>query len=112
MRVNAGPICLLDLDGLKVLVTSRRPIVWPDPTLLSALGVDVRLIRTLVLKCRSNYRAVFDQYFTADQMVEVDTPGRTSPVLTRHQWQRLPRPSYPLDLDCEWLDEPDGSDPD
>ena len=102
MRVNAGPMCLLKLDGLQVLVTSRRPIVWPDPQLLESLGIQISRIRTLVLKCRSNYRAVYGEYFSASRMIEVDTPGCTSPVLTRHSWTRIPRPSYPLDQDFDW----------
>jgi microcystin degradation protein MlrC len=76
--------------------------VWPDPALLADLGIDLSKIRTLVLKCRSSYRAVFHRYFDTDRMVEVDTPGRTSPVLTRHDWENLPRPAYPLDQNFEW----------
>lgn len=102
MRVNAGPMCLLKFDGIQILVTSRRPIVWPDPELLESMGIEVRSIRTLVLKCRSNYRAVYNKYFEEEMMIEVDTPGRTSPVLSNHEWQRIPRPSYPLDLDFDW----------
>ena len=102
MRVNAGPMCLLKFDGIQILVTSRRPIVWPDPELLESMDIKIASIRTLVLKCRSNYRAVYDQYFDSENMIEVDTPGRTSPVLSRHDWKRIPRPSYPLDLDFDW----------
>ena len=102
MRVNAGPMCLLKFDGIQVLVTSRRPIVWPDPELLESMDIKIASIRTLVLKCRSNYRAVYDQYFDSENMIEVDTLGRTSPVLSRHDWKRIPRPSYPLDLDFDW----------
>ncbi|MDB2594700.1 M81 family metallopeptidase [Pseudomonadales bacterium] len=102
MRANAGPMCLLKFDGIQVLVTSRRPIVWPDPELLESMDIKIASIRTLVLKCRSNYRAVYDQYFDSGNMIEVDTLGRTSPVLSRHDWKRIPRPSYPLDLDFDW----------
>lgn len=102
MLVNAGPTCLLEIGEVLVLVTSRRPIVWPDPSLIETMGVEIASIRTLVLKCRSNYRAVFNAYFDTTRMIEVDTPGRTSPVLTRHAWTRIPRPSYPLDLDFSW----------
>ena len=102
MRVNAGPMCLLRFEGIQILVTSRRPIVWPDPELLETMGINVASIRTLVLKCRSNYRAVYNKYFDPEMMIEVDTPGRTSPVLSRHHWKRIPRPSYPLDLDFDW----------
>ena len=35
-------------------------------------------------------------------MIEVDTPGLTSPVLERLQFKGLPRPVFPLDLDAEW----------
>ncbi|MBT3563289.1 M81 family metallopeptidase [Pseudomonadales bacterium] len=105
MLVNAGPVCLLQVEDISVLVTSRRPIVWPDPSYLEALGIEMSTIRTLVLKCRSNYRAVFDKYFGAENMIEVDTPGRTSPVLTRHDFKFIPRPSYPLDTDFEWHPE-------
>ncbi len=106
MLVNAGPMCLLDLGDILVLATSRRPIVWPDPSLIEDMGVKIPSIRTLVLKCRSNYRAVFNAYFSTEMMIEVDTPGRTSPVLTRHQWQRIPRPSYPIDQDFDWTAPP------
>lgn len=102
MRVNAGPMCLLTFDGIQILVTSRRPIVWPDPELLESMDITVASIRTLVLKCRSNYRAVYNKYFDSESMIEVDTPGRTSPVLSRHDWKRIPRPSYPLDHDFDW----------
>jgi microcystin degradation protein MlrC len=102
MLVNAGPMCLLEMGEILVLVTSRRPIVWPDPSLIESMGIEIASIRTLVLKCRSNYRAVFDAYFDKEMMIEVDTPGRTSPVLSRHEWTRIPRPSYPLDLDFSW----------
>ena len=102
MRVNAGPMCLLTFDGIQILVTSRRPIVWPDPELLESMDITVASIRTLVLKCRSNYRAVYNKYFDSESMIEVDTPGRTSPVLSRHDWMRIPRPSYPLDHDFDW----------
>ncbi len=105
MLVNAGPICLLQMEDISVLVTSRRPIVWPDPSFLETLGIKMSTIRTLVLKCRSNYRAVFDRYFEAENMIEVDTPGRTSPVLTRHDFKYIPKPSYPLDTDFEWHPE-------
>jgi microcystin degradation protein MlrC len=102
MTVNSGSLCLLEKKGIHVLVTSHRPLVWPDPALLADLGIDLSKIRTLVLKCRSSYRAVFHRYFDTDRMVEVDTPGRTSPVLTRHDWENLPRPAYPLDQNFEW----------
>lgn len=100
--VDAGPICLLEFGGMMVVVTSSRPIVWPDPALLETMGLNIGEIRTLVLKCRSNYRAVFNKYFDQEMMIEVDTPGRTSPVLTRHSWKHLPRPVYPIDRDFEW----------
>ncbi len=100
--VDAGPICLLELGDMMVLVTTSRPIVWPDPALLETMGLDIEEIRTLVLKCRSNYRAVYNRYFDQEMMIEVDTPGRTSPVLTRHTWKHFPRPVYPIDRDFEW----------
>ena len=102
MAVNSGNICLLEAAGIWILVTSHRPLVWPDPALLDELGLPMALIRTLVLKCRSSYRAVFNRYVKTERMIEVDTPGRTTPVLDRHNWQNIPRPAYPIDQDFEW----------
>lgn len=103
MAVNSGDICLLKKEHIWVLVTSHRPLVWPDPKFLVDLGVDIDEIRTLILKCRSSYRAVYQKYFQRERMVEVDTSGRTSPVLTRHNWERIPRPSFPIDQNFHWV---------
>jgi microcystin degradation protein MlrC len=36
------------------------------------------------------------------QIVEVDAPGLTSPVLSRFDWTHLPRPVLPLDAEVTW----------
>ncbi|MFT6437983.1 MAG: hypothetical protein ACJAVI_006065 [Candidatus Azotimanducaceae bacterium] len=45
MLVNAGPMCLLESGETLVLVTSRRSIIWPDPSLIETMGVETALIR-------------------------------------------------------------------
>jgi len=98
--IPLGPMALLDVAGVRVAVASRR-VQCADPAFLEALGVDLA-VRCLVVKSRGHFRGGFDEFFGPDQIVEVDCPGLTSPVLARFDWQRLPRPSFPLDLDATW----------
>jgi len=44
----------------------------------------------------------FDEFFSPAQIVEVDLPGLTSPMLNRFTWTRLPRPVIPLDDGVEF----------
>jgi len=49
-----------------------------------------------VVKSRGHFRGGFDEFFGPEQIVEVDLPGLTSPMLNRFTWTRLPRPVIPL----------------
>jgi hypothetical protein len=51
---------------------------------------------------RGHFRGGFDEFFGPEQIVEVDLPGLTSPMLSRFTWSRLPRPVIPLDENVEW----------
>jgi hypothetical protein len=42
------------------------------------------------------------QILRPEQIVEVDLPGLTSPMLARFEWTRLPRPVIPLDDGVAW----------
>jgi microcystin degradation protein MlrC len=55
--------------------------------------------RSVAVKSRGHFRAGFDEFFKHEQIVEVDLPGLTSPMLERFDWTRLPRPVIPLDRD-------------
>jgi microcystin degradation protein MlrC len=59
-------------------------------------------VRALVLKSRGHFRAAFDEFFADEQIVEVDVPGLTTPVLANVAWQHMPRPIYPIDPDTDW----------
>jgi len=65
-------------------------------------GLDVAGARTVVVKSRGHFRGGFDQFFTPERIIEVDTPGLTSPVLERLDFKGLPRPVFPLDADAKW----------
>ena len=107
--VDLGPSAAVQVEGLTVAVVSRR-VQCADPAFLEALGLDVGAYRTVVVKSRGHFRAGFDEYFGDAQILEVDAPGLTSPVLSRFPFKNLPRPVFPLDPETRWT-PPEGLEP-
>jgi len=100
-RVDLGPCALLNLDGIRILVVSRRH-QCADPIFLERMGVDLSNVRVLILKSRGHFRAGFDEHFKPEQIIEVDAPGLTTPDLVKLDLNRVPRPMFPLDRDMQW----------
>jgi microcystin degradation protein MlrC len=99
--VDLGPTAALAIGGITVVVVSRRA-QCADPVFFEHLGLDIGLARAVVVKSRGHFRGGFDEFFRHEQIVEVDCPGLTSPMLTRFDWKHLPRPVLPLDLETRW----------
>ncbi len=94
-------MALLDVDGVQVVVTSHTA-VGNDPIFAEALGVDFSTVRTIVVKVRSSFPVAYDEFVVAKNMLFIDTPGRTSPMLDRMPFRHLPRPVHPLDTNVTW----------
>ncbi len=99
--IEAAPTVALRIGGITVVVISNR-YQTSDPMFFEHLGLDIGQARTVIVKSRGHFRAGFEPWFTPDRVLEVDTPGFTSPMLNRFDWKGLPRPVYPLDEDTEW----------
>jgi microcystin degradation protein MlrC len=96
-----GPCAALQLDGIAVVVISNR-VQCADPVFFEAFGLDIAAARVVVVKSRGHFRGGFDEFFRHEQVIEVDAPGLTSPVLSRFAWKHLPRPVLPIDAAAEW----------
>lgn len=100
-RMNLGLSALLDLGGIQVVVISIRT-QCADPIFLEMMGLDIGKARAVVVKSRGHFRAGFDEFFSPAQVIEVDVPGLTSPVLTRFDFRSMPRPVFPIDTEFDW----------
>ena len=100
-RIDLGPTAAIDLRGITVVVITQRT-QCADPIFFEHLGLDIGKARVVVVKSRGHFRGGFDEFFAHDQIVEVDCPGLTSPILTRFAWARLPRPVLPIDENVSW----------
>ncbi|MGH7115539.1 MAG: M81 family metallopeptidase [Stellaceae bacterium] len=101
MRLALGPCVALEIGGVTVVVVSHR-VQCADPVFFEKMGLDIAAARSVAVKSRGHFRGGFDEFFGPDQIVEVDLPGLTSPMLNRFAWTRLPRPVIPLDDNVEW----------
>jgi microcystin degradation protein MlrC len=101
MRLDMGPCAALQIGGIIVVVVSQRR-QCADPVFFEMMGLDIAQARSVVVKSRGHFRGGFDEFFAYEQIVEVDLPGLTSPMLNRFEWSRLPRPVIPLDDEVEW----------
>lgn len=108
--ITNGPTALLRIGGVQVVVVSRRDQAR-DAVQFEMLGIDLSRVRAMVVKSRGHFRAAFDEFFTAAQVVEVDVPGLTTAVLANVPWKRIPRPIFPLDPQTRWEPVPATPDP-
>lgn len=99
--VDVGPSAALDIGGIVVVVISQR-VQCADPAFFEAFGLDIGAARVVVVKSRGHFRGGFDEFFKHEQVVEVDAPGLTTPILHHFDWKYLPRPVIPLDQYVQW----------
>jgi microcystin degradation protein MlrC len=99
--IDLGPSAALQIGGIAVVVISQR-IQCADPAFLESFGLDIGAARVVVVKSRGHFRGGFDEFFGHEQVIEVDAPGLTSPVLSRFDWQHMPRPAIPIDAFATW----------
>jgi microcystin degradation protein MlrC len=102
--LDLGPTCALQIGGITVVCVSMRK-QCADPVFFEMHGLDIRAARTVVVKSRGHFRGGFDEFFPPERVIEVDTPGLTSPVLERLAFKGLPRPAFPLDPGATWKPE-------
>jgi microcystin degradation protein MlrC len=100
-RLALGPCAALAIGGTTVVVVSHR-VQCADPIFFEMMGLDIGKARSVAVKSRGHFRGGFDEFFGPGQIVELDLPGLTSPMLNRFNWTRLPRPVIPLDHGVEF----------
>jgi microcystin degradation protein MlrC len=100
-RLMLGPCAALRIGGITAVVVSHR-LQCADPVFFEMMGLDIAKARSVAVKSRGHFRGGFDEFFRPEQIVEVDLPGLTSPMLNRFHWTRLPRPVIPLDDNVEF----------
>jgi len=102
--LDIGPSVALQLGGISVVVIANR-FQCADPIFFEAFGLDIGAARVVVVKSRGHFRGGFDEFFRHEQVIEVDAPGLTSPMLSRFPWQHMPRPVLPIDATASWSPE-------
>ena len=99
--ISLGPSALLAIGGIQVVVISIRT-QCADPVFLEMMGLDISRARAVVVKSRGHFRAGFDEFFSDQQVIEVDAPGLTSPILSRFDFKYIPRPAFPIDVKVDF----------
>jgi microcystin degradation protein MlrC len=103
--LDLGLCAALTIGGLTVVVISNR-VQCADPVFFEMFGLDIGAARVVVVKSRGHFRGGFDEFFRHEDVVEVDAPGLTSPVLSRFTWRHMPRPVLPIDETATWTPDP------
>jgi len=101
LQLDLGPTAVLQVGTVTVVVVSIREQCI-DPNFFESFGVKVSEARSVTVKSRGHFRAGFLPYFPAEQVLECDAPGLTSPNLASFEWTGFPRPVFPLDPVTNW----------
>ncbi|MCP5152664.1 MAG: M81 family metallopeptidase [Ectothiorhodospiraceae bacterium] len=96
VRIGVGDMAALECDGIAIVLNSRRTQTR-SLDCFTAVGIDPRARRLVVVKSFNHFRAAFDPIAAAT--LYVAAPGTLDPDFTRIPYRRIPRPIWPLDPD-------------
>lgn len=91
---HRGITAVVDCGGVEVILTSRPVLVF-EPNHFRSLGIEPTERKILTAKSELQHRAGFDGM--AKKIIDVDTPGRATQILSRLPYSKIRRPVFPLD---------------
>jgi microcystin degradation protein MlrC len=97
LKVDMGTTAVVTIDGIDVVVASRKFQVY-DQMFLRHARIDPLLKSFVAVKSAHHFRAAF-QPIAAEVLVVDGGGGLTSRNYRELDYQRVRRPVYPLDLD-------------
>jgi microcystin degradation protein MlrC len=97
-----GLTAVLSISGNSLIVTSLRlqPL---DLQLYRSQGIEPTEAKFIVVKSSVHYRASHEPI--AKEIIELDTPGLTSPRLSGFKFSKIRRPIFPLDFEMLGITE-------
>ena len=99
---DMGRTAVLRVGGLEIIVTEKR-LQPTDLQLYRSLGIEPSEKKFIVVKSSVHYRA--DHESIAKDVIELDTPGLTSPRLAGFGFKKIRRPIFPLDVEMLGITE-------
>ncbi|MFC1677565.1 M81 family metallopeptidase [Planctomycetota bacterium] len=102
--IEVGTIVCLGIDNVRLVLT-ERVIMGPQPSLFRRVGIEPFDAKIVVLKSGIGYKATYGHI--AKAVLHADCPGPVSRNVTNFDFNRVPRPIFPLDTNFDW--QPDFS---
>jgi microcystin degradation protein MlrC len=101
-ETDMGMTAILRVAGNDLIVTSLRlqPL---DLELYRSQGIEPTDAKFIVVKSSVHYRASHEPI--AKEIIELDTPGLTSPRLAGFKFKKIRRPIFPLDFEMLGITE-------
>ena len=96
-RVEMGLTAVVTC-GQTDLVLTERPTSQTHPQFFRSVGIEPREKQIVVVQSAHLFRAAFEvEEHIPKMVIEVDTPGITSPNVKRFTYRKVRRPIFPLD---------------
>jgi microcystin degradation protein MlrC len=89
-----GTTVVLACEGIEIILTSNRAHSF-EPNTFRSVGIEPTQRRILVAKSELQHRAGLAG--VGRTFIDVDTPGLSTPVLSRLPYRKIRRPVFPLD---------------
>ncbi|HVB63331.1 MAG TPA: MlrC C-terminal domain-containing protein, partial [Nitrolancea sp.] len=104
VEMNMGPTAVVELEGknggrVQVVVTTHR-YQPTDLEVLRSQGIEPTECQIIAVKSSVHFRSAFTP--VAREIIEVDTPGLTSPRLDRLEFHKIEHPVFPFDRAMDW----------
>jgi microcystin degradation protein MlrC len=89
-----GTTVVVDCNGVEVILTSR-PTHGFEVNHFRSLGIEPTARKIVTCKSELQHRAGFEGI--ASKIIDVDTPGLATQVMSRLPYEKIRRPVFPLD---------------
>ncbi|KON29231.1 hypothetical protein AC482_07125 [miscellaneous Crenarchaeota group-15 archaeon DG-45] len=99
---DLGRTAVVRVGGVDLIITEKR-LQPTDLQLYRSLGIEPTEKRFIVVKSSVHFRAAHEPI--AKEVIELDTPGLTSPRLAGFGFKKIRRPIFPLDVEMLGITE-------